>query len=78
MPEQKRILELNPEHPVIVNLQRLATAGDEAQVTEWIEMLYDQALLSEGSPIDDPARFATRMTALLQRATTDAVSGLDA
>ena len=29
-------------------------------------MLYDQALLTEGSPLPDPARFANRVAALMQ------------
>lgn len=70
MPQQKRILEINPKHPIVANLERLngAEAGT-GDIGDWIEMLYDQALISEGSPIEDPARFATRLTRLLQQAT---------
>jgi molecular chaperone HtpG len=66
LPVQKRILELNPTHPLVVRL-RDAHAKDAASagVRESIEMLYDQALLSEGSPLPDPARFAARVTALM-------------
>ena len=35
---------------------------------EWIEVLYDQALLTEGAPIEDPQRVAKRLSALLQQA----------
>lgn len=66
VPEVKRILELNPAHPLIASLERLhAKDGKSERVKEWIEALYDQALLAEGSPVDDPAAFARRMTALL-------------
>ncbi len=34
-------------------------------MTEWIELLYDQALLTEGSSVEAPNRFARRMTALM-------------
>jgi molecular chaperone HtpG len=62
----KRILELNPSHPVIQHLRELtAREGSAAQVGEWIEMLHDQALLTEGSSIEDPNRFARRMTSLM-------------
>ena len=75
MPRTKRILEVNTDHPLIANLQRLHTAdpdGDEFK--NWIHLLYDQALLSEGSPIEDPALFAARMTELMTSATAaDAV-----
>ncbi len=62
----KRILELNPSHPVIQHLRELnGHEGSAAQVGEWIEMLHDQALLTEGSSIEDPNRFARRMTSLM-------------
>ncbi|HEY2408967.1 MAG TPA: molecular chaperone HtpG, partial [Polyangiaceae bacterium] len=61
---QKRILELNPAHPLIVGLER-KDQEDPASVAQWIELLYDQALIAEGSPVDDPAAFAQRLTRLL-------------
>jgi molecular chaperone HtpG len=69
LPQQKRILELNPTHPVVMRLQADAT-GDAAseKLGEAIEMLYDQALLAEGSPLPDPSRFVARVTALMERA----------
>lgn len=66
LPKQKRILELNPNHELVKSLQQLLAneaRGDE--VRQWIEVLYDQALLVEGSPIEEPAKFAKRLTALL-------------
>ncbi len=49
------------------------------QVTEWVELLYDQALLTEGSSVEDPNRFARRMTALMtQVATQTPVTGTPA
>ena len=71
MPKTKRILEVNPTHPLITAI-RDAHGSDAgaAQVNEWVEMLYDQALLLEGSPVEDPARLARRMTDLLTRAAT--------
>jgi molecular chaperone HtpG len=60
---------VNPTHPLIQGIQaRLEKNGDDPQVGEWIEVLYDQALLTEGAPIEDPQRFAKRLTALLQQA----------
>ncbi len=75
----RRILELNPKHPVIQGMAaRLAARGDADQAEDsgaqdeelrgWVELLYDQALLTEGSPIEDPNEFAQRMTALLAAA----------
>jgi molecular chaperone HtpG len=62
--EQKRILELNPDHAVV---QRLLTLEDEAQFGDWSALLYDQALLAEGSLPSDPAAFNRRLAALMAK-----------
>jgi molecular chaperone HtpG len=70
VPVTKRILELNPEHPLVLAL-RTAHAerpGDEASA-ETAELLYGMALLAEGGELADPARF----TALLANRLTAAV-----
>jgi molecular chaperone HtpG len=67
MPAQKRILELNPGHPLIQNLERRSEAEPHS-VAAWIELLYDQALIAEGSPLENPAAFAQRLTSLLTSA----------
>ncbi len=65
-PEIKRILELNPEHPLLSGLQRLFEKSPESpKLGEFAEMLYDQALLVEGSPVPDPALFAKRTASLM-------------
>ncbi|MCA9632622.1 MAG: molecular chaperone HtpG [Myxococcales bacterium] len=69
MPPQKRVLEINPDHPLIQRLDALnSEANDVGEVSEWIEVLYDQALLAEGSPLEDPAALAKRLTALMTKA----------
>jgi molecular chaperone HtpG len=74
MPRTQRILEVNPGHPVIEHLRKLHERdGKSEQVTEWVELLHDQALLTEGSPLEDPNRFAKRMTALLTQLAAQAV-----
>jgi molecular chaperone HtpG len=69
VPAQKRILEVNTEHPVVANLDAAfgASKGSD-DVRSWIRTLYDQALIAEGSPLEDPADFARRLTLLVQRA----------
>ena len=65
----KRILELNPDHALIRNMNQLHGLQPESErLTEWIELLHDQVLLTEGSPVEDPNRLARRMTSLLQQA----------
>ncbi|MCA9646125.1 MAG: molecular chaperone HtpG, partial [Myxococcales bacterium] len=69
MPPQKRVLEINPEHPLIKRLDTLnSDAKNVGDVSEWIEVLYDQALLAEGSPLEDPAALAKRLTTLMSKA----------
>jgi molecular chaperone HtpG len=69
LPETKRILEVNPGHPVIKNLKIAHdTESSSEAVAEWIHLLYDQALIAEGSPVDDPAAFAQRLSHLMQSA----------
>ena len=75
-PKTKRILELNPTHPVIENLRQLHEQDPEGVgLTGWIEMLYDQVLLTEGSPVGDPGRLARRMTDLIRQASQAALEG---
>ena len=64
VPVQKRILELNKDHDLIKIVLDKATA-DSADLGEYAELLYDQALLTEGSPVVDPAKFAKRITDLM-------------
>jgi len=67
VPASKRILELNPEHEIIVKLRERAADGG-AGVDEYAEVLYGQALLAEGGVLPDPAGFAKQVSALLARA----------
>ena len=75
MPAQKRILELNPKHPLIEAVGEIAESSSDA-AEDWISLIYDQALLAEGSPIADPPRFARKFTELMQTAVrADATRG---
>lgn len=65
VPTQKRILELNADHAVVKKLQGLA---DETAFADWSALLYDQALVAEGTLPADPAAFARRLTALMSKA----------
>jgi molecular chaperone HtpG len=69
MPESKKILELNGDHPAIQSLQALhAKQADDPRVEMYTQLLYDQALLAEGSRIPDPSAFAKRVNDLLVQA----------
>ncbi len=58
--EAPPIMEINPNHPIIENLIK----ADE-DVDNWAHVLFDQATLSEGSALDNPADYVRRINALL-------------
>ena len=61
----QRVLELNAAHPVFAKLAAAQEAGDADKVRLYAELLYNQALLIEGMPIDDPVAFANAVTQLM-------------
>ena len=61
VPHEKRTLEINASHPLVAKMKGLS--GDELK--DAVELLYDQALIAEGSAIPDPARFTKLLTALM-------------
>ena len=65
IPAQKRILEVNPDHPVV---KKLETLTDDAQFADWASLLHDQALIAEGALPADPGAFAKRLAALMAKA----------
>lgn len=61
VPHTKRILEINPAHPLVAGLRAAheKQAGEPAEpLKQTAEMLYGLALLAEGGELDDPARFS--------------------
>jgi molecular chaperone HtpG len=68
LPESRRILELNPRHPAVAAVQQLfARNATDARVEDYCRLLYDQAVLAEGSKVKDPAAFARRINELLAK-----------
>ena len=70
VPKVKRILELNPTHPLVTGLQAFHAAhpADE-RFARYAELLYGQAMLAEGGDLTDPAAFSQRLAELLVEAT---------
>ena len=60
----QRVLEINPAHPIFARLQKLFAENPE-QVKEYAGLLYDQALLIEGMPIEDPVAFSNAVCKLM-------------
>jgi molecular chaperone HtpG len=68
VPVGKRILELNPNHPLVTGLRQAhQDRTDDPSVAETAELLYGTALLAEGGALDDPARFAEMLADRLTR-----------
>ena len=62
VPDSRPVLELNPGHALV---QRLRDEGDEARFADLALILFEQALLSEGANLEDPADFVRRVNSLL-------------
>jgi molecular chaperone HtpG len=68
VPVGKRILELNPNHPLVIGLRDAhQDRADDPSVAETAELLYGTALLAEGGALEDPARFAELLADRLAR-----------
>jgi molecular chaperone HtpG len=69
VPVQKRVLEINPDHGLIQALQALAERDkSDDRLRDYAEMLLDQALLAEGAPLKNPAKFAQRIAGVMAAA----------
>lgn len=69
-PAQRRILELNPDHPLLDKLkERFDADAESPQVSDYADLLLGYGLLAEGAELPDPARYnklvADLMTASL-------------
>ena len=60
-PKEKRVLELNAAHPLVAKMKNLS--GEK--LDEAVDLLYAQALVAEGSPVPDPARFGKLLVSLM-------------
>ncbi len=66
MPISKRILEINPNHPLLVKLQaKLSSNADDPIVSKYAQLLFAQSLLAEGSPLPDPVEYTKLVTELM-------------
>lgn len=65
------VLELNPRHPLI---ERLNRSRDDARLADWAHVLYNQAVLTLGARVEDPAVFVTRLNDLLTALTEETAS----
>ena len=61
LPATKPILEINPDHPIVGKLQ---DEEDDNRFSDWANILFEQALLSEGGQLEDPAGFVHRLNSI--------------
>jgi molecular chaperone HtpG len=66
--DNKKILEINEHHALIQKLAGLAEANKDAPaLKDAARLLYDQACIIQGEPVNDPSSFARRMAEFMQR-----------
>ena len=65
-PKSERVLEINAAHPVFETLKAAQDAGDSDKVKSYASLLYNQALLVEGMPLEDPVAFANEIASLMK------------
>jgi molecular chaperone HtpG len=63
------VLEINPDHPLV---RRLNREPADPRLAEWAHVLFNQAVLTLGARIEDPAAFVTKLNDLLVTLTGDA------
>ncbi len=69
VPTAKRILEINPEHGLIQNMESMVKDNSRhLQLKEFADILFDQAALTAGLEIEDPSAFAQRISRVMAQA----------
>ncbi len=69
VPPSQRILEVNPDHELLKQMRELhRRQGESDELKEFAELLYDQAVLTEGSKVASPEQFCARLTRLMLQA----------
>ncbi len=68
VPNVKRILELNPKHPIVRKLlERFQHDEHDTIVRDYAELIYGQAILAEGGQPSNPASFSRRLAEVMEQ-----------
>jgi molecular chaperone HtpG len=68
LPESKRVLELNPNHPTVRAIQELFSKDPaDSRLEKYAKLFFDQAVILEGSRLKDPAGLARSINELVQK-----------
>ena len=62
LPPTKPIFEINPDHALITRIHGIE---DDVKFEQWVNVLFEQAVIAEGGQLDNPADFVKRMNQLL-------------
>ena len=62
MPPSLPVFEINVKHPIV---SKLTTQQDQSKFDDWVNILFDQAILAESGTLDDPASFVNRLNKML-------------
>jgi molecular chaperone HtpG len=65
MVKAERVLELNPQHKIFDSLKQAEKDGDSEKIKLYATILYNQALIIEGMPLEDPVAYAQAVTSLM-------------
>jgi molecular chaperone HtpG len=69
VPQGKRILEVNGDHALLTGLEKVYAAdANDPRLADYARLLFEQALLAEGTPLPDPVAFTRRVVDLMVRA----------
>ena len=66
MPDLHIVMEVNTKHPVFETLRKAYEDDDKDKLASYSGILFDQAMLLEGLPIDDPLAFSKAVTELMR------------
>ena len=71
VPQSQRILEINAEHPILLNMNsRYEKDPKDPELENWVKLLYEQALIAEGQMVPDPLAYSKRVNELLIKASS--------
>lgn len=62
MPSSSPVLEINPDHPIV---KKLNAEKSKKKFDDWSSILFDQAILTEGGQLEDPASFVAKLNKML-------------
>lgn len=68
VPEIKRVLEVNLDHPVLKKMSSMMEEGKTGDLLPFCHVLYGQALLAEGGALKDPSAFSRQLSLVMERA----------